>query len=715
MESLNVFLLSIFAKDETFGRDLESFYRRSQTLSLIYVNLGVMSILISYNLISMLFLNSPDSYLIPAVGVPLGILSLVLLKKRKHEASVAVMLLSMCAANFIATSMSNAGMEAIMGIIIHPFFASFATSSINVHLLNTGFCGCLLYYNSEKIREIFEVTLNDEQSRQISLAIAGGKILVVVTCAVTILQKNMEINMRHLVQLNHKKSESVTKDVVEAMEAKDAFVSMLSHEIRNPLNALKGSIDYLGEVIKDPVYLQLIKTAKLSGEILLNLVTNVLDAAKLKSDKMDICPSETDIAEIIKKTFTINSDRFREKNLYGRALIDKHVPQRVWADPSRLLQIFMNLISNAMKFTPAGGKIDIYVSWCSLDQTRNSLLNPLSDRSKEKTLHTKNSVTQSTLVTTNDTTLSGHNASPIFDEYSFEESKCRLENFRSMSFSSVAFINKLIEPPCQKNLLPQNKPWTVYQGASLESQPAHSSFATCNRERSRTKGYLKVEISDTGKGIPADKLPKLFGMFEQVGQSARSEEGGTGLGLWICKQLCQRMNGDITIYSQPNKGTSFVFYILVDNEQITQSVNPVPVFPNKLKALVVDDYSVNRYLHSLLLEREGVQVTVVSNGQEAVEKYTKSQTDQFDLILMDIQMPEMDGFAAAKAIREWEFKSNRKKVEIYFVTGEYYNEQAVIAGFKNRGGPDEGIKCLRKPVDKEMIRRALEQCREQDD
>lgn len=711
MESLNVFLLSIFAKDETFGRDIESFYRRSQTLSLIYVNLGVTAILSSYAIISGLFLNNSDSYRIPAVGIPLGILSLLLLKKRRYDASAAVMLLSMFCANFVGSYMSNASMEALIGIMVHPYFASLATSSRKVHLLNAGFCGCLLYYNSKKISETFEVTLTDEQHFQISLLLAGGKIMTFVTCAITILQKNMEMNMRQLVQLNHRKSESVTKDVVEAMEAKDTFVSMLSHEIRNPLNALKGSIDYLGEVIKDPVYLKLIKSAKLSGEILLNLVTNVLDAAKLKSDKMDLCLLETDIAEIIKKVFSINSERLKEKGLFGEAIIDKNFPKKIWADPSRLLQIFMNLISNAMKFTPSGGKISINVTWCSIEEDENSLLAPITDSNQDRIIEKSptskiRSSADSPMFCSSNERKSTSCEDLLLEEFSFEEIKNRSQNFNSMRFSSSIFRNKLVEPSTSKTSISlQNiKPWSIRQDVS--------SLYTESNRLTNQKGYLKVEVSDTGKGIPAEKLPKLFGMFEQVGQQGRSEEGGTGLGLWICKQLCQRMNGDITIYSQPNKGTSFVFYILVDNEHISQPLNPIPT-QNKFKALVVDDHSVNRYLHSLLLEREGVQVTVVSSGQEAVEKYTKSKPGQFDLILMDIQMPEMDGFAAAKAIREWELKSSRKRVEIYFVTGEYYNDQAIISSFKNRGGPNEGIRCLRKPIDKEMIRRALEMCRQQ--
>lgn len=668
--------------------------------------------MVLYTIVTGIFGNNLKAYVIPSSAAPFVVLSLFMLKWKKYETSAALMLFSMFLGNFMGTYLSNTSMEALVGVMIHPYFASFATSSRKVHMLNSGFCVCLLLYNSQRIREIFAITLDDEQSKQIDLLLAGGKVMVLVVCIVTILQKNMEINMRNLVRSNQEKSESVTKDVVQAMEAKDAFVSMLSHELKNPLNALKGSIDYLGEIIKDPIGIKLIKTAKLSGEILLNLLTNVLDAAKLKSDKMEICRMETDVVEIIKKVFTINSDRLREKNIFGQAFIDRRLPDTIWADPSRLLQIFMNLISNALKFTQTGGKINIYVSWFSIDQDKKSLLAPLADLKydeprminlEKNTVRRRfeSQVNSLRSLISNDELLYG------CDEFSDQEAKNRKENLDTLRDSNIHFINKLSDS-AHTNSPAEVDPWVIRQ-TGLPESPMYNNNSSPDGRHHGQKRYLKVQITDTGCGIPEDSLPKLFGMFEQVAQQARPEEGGTGLGLWICKQLCQRMGGDITLYSKMDKGTSFVFYILVDNERIMQASSTSlqkPISREKLKALVVDDYSVNRYLHSLLLEREEVEVMMASDGKEAVEKYTSGQ-NQFDLIFMDVQMPEMDGFAAAKEIRKWEMRQNKKRVEIYFVTGEYYNEESVKADFRDRGGMMDGVKCLRKPVDSEMIKKVI--------
>ncbi len=100
---------------------------------------------------------------------------------------------------------------------------------------------------------------------------------------------------------------------------------------------------------------------------------------------------------------------------------------------------------------------------------------------------------------------------------------------------------------------------------------------------------------------------------------------------------------------------------------------------------------------------------VASNGLEAVEDY-KTRDDYFDFILMDIHMPEVNGFQAAKMIRDWEKDHNKRKVDIYFVSGEYYNEEDILAGFKSKNGGNElaGIRCLRKPLDIEIIQKIVE-------
>ena len=223
---------------------------------------------------------------------------------------------------------------------------------------------------------------------------------------------------------------------------------------------------------------------------------------------------------------------------------------------------------------------------------------------------------------------------------------------------------------------------------------------------SNESGFLKIQVSDTGCGIPKDSLPKLFEMYIQADNTISSNYGGTGLGLWICKQLCHKMQGDITVYSQPDVGTKFVFYIPVDNVRKTAEVI---VARDHINALVVDDYDFNRNLHQLLLEREGVQVTLTQNGLEAVQRYKEKGESYFDFIFMDISMPLMDGFAATKEIRLWETENRLRQIVIYFVSGEYFNDKEVSEMLKNSGCPREltNIRFLRKPIEVEMVARIV--------
>jgi len=151
-------------------------------------------------------------------------------------------------------------------------------------------------------------------------------------------------------------------------------------------------------------------------------------------------------------------------------------------------------------------------------------------------------------------------------------------------------------------------------------------------------------------------------------------------------------------------------FIPVNNDRVLElPVREGGFVRDKVNVLVADDYSHNRNLHRLLLEREGAQVTLACNGREAIDKYKEHEEGYFDFIMMDVQMPEMDGFTAARFIRKWEAEKSYKGVDIYFVSGEYYNEEEVMAEFKTTGGSNTiGIRCLRKPVDIGVMKRVID-------
>jgi len=573
-------------------------------------------------------------------------------------------------------------------------------------------------WHISKIQDVFKVTLTDEQGTHILYLKMISLFGIGFMWMLFHLQKSIETKLWQVAQSNYEKAENITKEVVQAVESKDTFVSSLSHEIRNPLNALKGSIDYLLKVVKDASHLQVLNNAKLSGEILLNLVNNVLDAAKLKSDKMELSYIETSSIDIVRKVLLIHSESLEEKKIFAQAFIDKSLPSVLWTDPSRLLQITINLFSNALKFTPNKGKIRLIISWCNNEETRETLLTPTEDfvfynyfEEEERPLPQ--------LIMTQKTSVPPESVESLEDsffceEFSFEASKNHLYNLQSIK----PFISKALKElnSSETKTAQAYSVWNISKVISSNIQQTIHNYPTVVRSgrEIKEKGFLKVEISDTGCGIAEENVPKLFQMFVQADRNIPGIHGGSGLGLWICKQLCQKMGGDISMYSKPNKGTTFVFYIPVNNDLLSEVcyTKTTPPVHKKIRALVVDDQAYNRDLHKLILEREGVQVCLANDGKQAYERFIKHEEGYFDFIMMDVQMPEMDGFTSARSIRLWENDKKRKKVDIYFVSGEYYNEEEVMAGLATSGGAGDednaGIRCLRKPIDVEMTRKVIQ-------
>ncbi|MFC5873736.1 Signal transduction histidine kinase [Chryseobacterium arachidis] len=323
-----------------------------------------------------------------------------------------------------------------------------------------------------------------------------------------------------------------------AAQTKENFLANMSHEIRTPLSGILGFTNLLQKRSLDETSSEFVSSIQRSGENLMTIINDILDLSKIEAGMMRITPGIFSINGLIDSVETLFLERAKEKGLQISSTVDATIPDTLVGDATRLTQILVNLIGNAIKFTQKG--------------------------------------------------------------------------------------NVNVE---------------VYRKQQTEKQVV-----------------IGFKVSDTGIGIDKEKLNEVFERFNQGEDSITRNYGGTGLGLSIVKSLILLQNGNIEVISEQGKGTTFHFYIPYDiaQEQLNK-VNPVNTdyFKDKsktpLRVLVVDDNAINQSLMKHLLKQWNIDFDIVSNGLEAVE-YLKNNDS--DLVLMDIQMPQMDGYAATQQIRE---------------------------------------------------------------
>ncbi|CEJ68991.1 Autoinducer 2 sensor kinase/phosphatase LuxQ [Chryseobacterium oranimense G311] len=328
------------------------------------------------------------------------------------------------------------------------------------------------------------------------------------------------------------------KKALVAAQTKENFLANMSHEIRTPLSGILGFTNLLQKRPLDETSAEFVSSIQRSGENLMAIINDILDLSKIEAGMMRITPGIFSINGLVNSVETFFTERAKEKGLTISSTIDPSIPDTLVGDATRLTQILVNLIGNAIKFTHQGNiSVEIY--------------------SKQKT---------------------------------------------------------------------------------------------------EKEAVLGFKISDTGIGIDKEKLTEIFERFNQGEDSTTRNYGGTGLGLSIVKSLILLQNGNIEVSSEPGKGTTFHFYIPygIAEEQLTVLPTADPhYFKDKsntpLKVLVVDDNVINQSLMKHLLSQWNIDFHIVSNGLEAVS-YLKSNA--CDLVLMDIQMPHMDGYAATQKIRE---------------------------------------------------------------
>ena len=339
-----------------------------------------------------------------------------------------------------------------------------------------------------------------------------------------------------------------------ASSAKSDFLATMSHEIRTPMNGVIGIADILMHSPLDERQREQVELIKESGENLLTIINNILDHSKLEAGRFELENDACSPQEVTRFVIDLMQKAADEKGLKFESRIADDAPSFFLCDNKRLRQILINLVSNAIKFTPSG------------------------------------------------------------------------------AVSLNVFLN-----------------------SATDSTESNIVFA----------------VRDTGVGIPDSLLPQLFNRYKQANASTARTHGGTGLGLAISKELATLMGGAIEVASVQGVGTTFSLVLPFKpvNERViptqTREIETVTVPENraaedttptttKLRILLAEDQPVNQKLMRAVMEQLGHDLTIANNGVEAVKA---PRTSTFDLILMDIQMPELDGILATKIIRstdeEW--------------------------------------------------------------
>ncbi len=403
---------------------------------------------------------------------------------------------------------------------------------------------------------------------------------------------------------------------LEASRLKSEFLATMSHEIRTPMNGVIGMTTLLRDTPLSAAQAEYVRTIEASGESLLSIINDILDYSKIEAGRMELEVAPFELRRCVQEALDLFVGTAQEKQIELRPEIGERVPDHWVGDPTRLRQVLVNLLGNALKFSEAG----------SVVVRAEAEPGPAADGRVE----------------------SEHAAA-----------------------------------------------------SDTRAATGNSKLQTPNAKLRR----LRFSVSDTGIGIPPEGMERLFKSFSQVDASTTRRFGGTGLGLAISKRLTELMGGTMWAESKPGAGSTFYFTVLVEPgapEAAQPAITDVPRqdktlgVRQPLRLLIAEDNAVNQRVAQLLLKRIGYSATIVANGLEAMAAL---EVTDYDVILMDVEMPELDGCETTRRIRALRRSKTRPWI-IALTAGAMQGdrERAFVAGMND---------FVAKPVRAEALSEAL--------
>ena len=428
---------------------------------------------------------------------------------------------------------------------------------------------------------------------EVRRALVSGGILLVLIVFVGLV---VMLYIQNLVRTKHESSEREKIRAVESSLAKSQFLFNMSHDIRTPMNAIIGYTNLARQEPSSPAVQEYLEKIDLSSQHLLALINDILEMSRIESGKMELEYAPADLCDVFNGMRDLFSEQMRRKEMDFQVHTSQVQDRYVWCDRKSLNRVLLNILSNAYKFTPAGGTISASL-------------------------------------------------------------------------------------------------WEI--GAGEDGY-----------------GSYEMRVQDSGIGMSREFVDRMFTAFERERSSTVSGVEGTGLGLAITKSLVDLMGGTIDVLTAPGSGTEFIIRLkfkLAREEDLPESRRAEekteensPADFSGMRLLLVEDNAINMEIVDTILSQMGFAVEKAGNGQIAVDMVAASRPGYYDAVMMDIQMPVMDGYTATKTIRALEDPA-LAAVPIIAMTANAFQEDV-------RAAEEAGMQAhIAKPIDVNLMMQTLQQ------